>query len=669
MKRCKLFLVLVALTFISLISLSCNHQDGNKNGNTQKGNEQNGEGNGGGNTTPEEANLVKEIKAKLEAEMVLVPVPESGIECTLGYDDKGNDAESDALVFGGNVKTFYVHKPFKIGKFEVDYKLFFDVRNWAEKHGYKFANKGLEGSDKGEWDEKNKIYKNEGAEPTAEGENLPCTMVSSNDIIVYLNALSELLGLEAVYYKDASFSSVLKDAGERAVDSSYTLKGAALECHMAKVKPDATGFRLPTEKEWEVAAKWQGPKDEGNSENVAGYYFTKGNSLSGVAGDFKNEEECKKVAWFKKNAEGKAHKKGEKKSNALGLFDMSGNVYEFTFLKHSGGHTLKGGSYQKLADDCTTTAKISAKPEDRWEHVGFRLCQGVQSEVIHNEEPTDIDAMLEFPAFASPVTVPIAIDDSESETLKAPFKIGKYEVCNKLFYEVLAWAEGKGYSFSFKKGTLEKSDELKPVRNVSWYDAVVWCNAYSEMSGFNAVYYDATKTNVLKNSKQSEWDKIIKMSRKGDANGFRLPSMAEWQAAARLRSDNVNAVQGKSFASKDGKTYYFTRGNALSGLSFNYDDEVARNMYSVNAYNSDGAPCRIASKKPNEIGAFDMSGNVWEWCFEHEIDGNERFCMNLGGGFIGSKFHWLSCGNANPLEVFRAPETEAEDLGFRVCRN
>ena len=620
--------------------------------------------------------LRDEITKLLNQEMVIVPVPEGGLSVPLGFDDVGNDDDDDALIMGGNVQTFFVHKPFRIAKHEMSYKLFYDVRIWAEGKGYKFANKGLAGSDKGSWSETEKLWSNEGKEPTEEIKELPVTMISYNDLVVWCNALSELMGKEAVYYKESSFKTILKDAGERYTGGAYDLKGAALDCHNAKAKPTADGYRLPREKEWELASKWQGKEDKGNSKSVISslgtYYFTKGNSLSGASEDFKNEDACKKVAWFKKNSDNKAHIIGEKTdgANVLGLFDMSGNVSEFTASRKDGGHTLKGGSFENAASACITTYKIETKPEEKWNNVGFRLCSGVQGEFVSNLEPTDIEAMVDFPAFTGKIDVPLAIDDSGEKSIEAPFKIGKYEVCNKLFMEVFDWALGKGYAFAYEKKSIAKEDEMKPVANVTWYDAIVWCNAYSEKKNLTPCYYDKTGVNILKSAKEKDWASVFEVSIKENSTGYRLPSMYEWVACARLRSDNANAVQGKSFTAKDGKTYYFTRGNAVSGGSLNYDDEIERDLYSVNLYNSDSGTATIGSRKPNFLGAFDMSGNVWEWCFEHIGDPSDGFySVNMGGGFVGGKFYLLSIGNILEGDVYNASQTKSKDLGFRVVQN
>jgi len=141
------------------------------------------------------------------------------------------------------------------------------------------------------------------------------------------------------------------------------------------------------------------------------------------------------------------------------------------------------------------------------------------------------------------------------------FYMGKYEVTQK------EWKEVMGNNPSYFKG-----DNL-PVENVSWLDAIEYCNKRSQMEGFTPVYRGSG------NNITCDWN----------ANGYRLPTEAEWEFAAK--------------GGKNNSTVEYSGSNNVGAVSW-YSD------------NSGNKTHQVGTKEPNSLGLYDMSGNVFEWCWD-----------------------------------------------------
>jgi formylglycine-generating enzyme required for sulfatase activity len=236
-----------------------------------------------------------------------VPVPDGGIVFPSGQTDS---------------EIAFVHDRFEIGETQVTYELWYEVRIWAESNGYFFRFKGFEGA-AGE----------EGMVPS-DDKRKPVTGISWRDSVIWMNALSEMCGLEPVYRTEEG--TILRDSRGEITSGEHIIDSA--------VQTETNGYRMPTKNEYELARRWIGTTDPGqegqygygkslaterlmtiSGENT--YYWTPGNYASGATANTNNEAATLSVLWFVN----KPNEVALKSANSLGLYDMCGNSGEWLF--------------------------------------------------------------------------------------------------------------------------------------------------------------------------------------------------------------------------------------------------------------------------------------------------------------------------------------------------
>jgi formylglycine-generating enzyme required for sulfatase activity len=204
------------------------------------------------------------------------------------------------------------------------------------------------------------------------------------------------------------------------------------------------------------------------------------------------------------------------------------------------------------------------------------------------------------------------------------FYIGRTEVTWGEWQTVRAWAVANGYTDLANVGDVVV--DSYPVSDVNWYDAVKWCNARSEKEGKTPVY---TVDGAVYKIGQ------VTPTEVASANGYRLPSEKEWEFAAR----GGTQTQG----------YTYSGSNDLNAVGL-YDE------------NSGGAVHQVGKKLANELGIYDMSGNLWEWSGSW-YPGYEGSFRVIRGGNWHYPAEYCSVAKRN----LNDPEFRINYLGFRVA--
>ncbi len=180
------------------------------------------------------------------------------------------------------------------------------------------------------------------------------------------------------------------------------------------------------------------------------------------------------------------------------------------------------------------------------------------------------------------------------------FYMANYEVTRALWSEVRTWGLDNGYT-DIQAGAGKAANH--PVHSISWYDMVKWCNARSQKEGLTPCYTVSSVT-----YKTGDSDAVVC---NWSASGYRLPTEAEWEKAAR------GGVSGQRFPWGDtishSQANYFSSANSIT-----YIYDVSPTRGDAPTYGRGASP--VGSFAANGYGLYDMAGNIMERCWDWYLD-------------------------------------------------
>jgi formylglycine-generating enzyme required for sulfatase activity len=242
------------------------------------------------------------------------------------------------------------------------------------------------------------------------------------------------------------------------------------------------------------------------------------------------------------------------------------------------------------------------------------------------------------------------------------FFMAKHEVTKELWDDLRVWGLSNGYTdLAAGNGSYASKGASHPVHSISWYDMVKWCNARSEREGLTpcytipgaAVYKTGNRDDVVCN-----WS----------ANGYRLPTEAEWEKAARGGAVGKNFPWGTDTISHSQANFSNDGGETYQNGTTGYHP-----LYGVG---SEPYTSPVGSFAPNGYRLYDMAGNMWERCWDwYEVyalaaqtdprgpsSGSSRVFRGGSWAMSANRCRIAARSISNPAYTYNG-------VGFRVARS
>jgi len=216
------------------------------------------------------------------------------------------------------------------------------------------------------------------------------------------------------------------------------------------------------------------------------------------------------------------------------------------------------------------------------------------------------------PPVSTMAFVPAGFSNPGREIYTSAFFMDKTEVSKAEWDAVYSWAITNGYDF-FSSGSAAGSDF--PVTHINWHDAIKWCNARSEKEGLTPCYYTDTGRTVVYRAGLTALDNNWV---DWDANGYRLPTRAEWLKAYWGGNEGSNFYPWPSSGGSSGDHINGSFGNYRRSYD-PWETTYNENATPVGYYDGNQTPSGVDMS--NGYGLYDMFGNVSEWCWDRSFSG------------------------------------------------